>query len=52
MVRLSFTRVWAAYLRGSGAIDMLQIGGVALIVLPVAVGVWYLIADLLGVALP
>jgi hypothetical protein len=31
---------------------MLQIGGIALIVLPVVVGVWYLIADLLGVVLP
>ncbi len=31
---------------------MLQIGGIALIVLPVAVGAWYLIADLLGVVLP
>jgi hypothetical protein len=31
---------------------LLQVGGVALIVLPVLVGVWYLIADLLGVVLP
>lgn len=31
---------------------MLQIGGIALIGLPVVVGVWYLIADLLGVVLP
>jgi hypothetical protein len=52
MARLSATRVWAAFLRGSGAIDLLQVGGVALIVLPVIVGVWYLVADLLGVALP
>lgn len=52
MVHLSVTRVWAAYLRGSGAVDMLQIGGIALIVLPVVVGMWYLIADLLGVVLP
>ena len=52
MSRLSATRVWAAFLRGSGAIDLLQVGGVALIVLPVIVGVWYLVADLLGVVLP
>jgi hypothetical protein len=52
MARLSATRVWAAFLRGSGAIDLLQVGGIALIVLPVIVGVWYLIADLLGVVLP
>jgi hypothetical protein len=49
---MSATRVWAAFLRGSGTIDLLQVGGVALIVLPVLVGVWYLIADLLGIVLP
>jgi hypothetical protein len=49
---MSATRVWTAFLRGSGAVDLLQVGGVALIVLPVLVGVWYLIADLLGVVLP
>jgi hypothetical protein len=52
MARLSATRVWAAFLRGSGAIDLLQVGGVALIILPLIVGVWYLVADLLGVVLP
>ena len=52
MSRMSATRVWAAFLRGSGTIDLLQVGGVALIVLPVLVGVWYLIADLLGIVLP
>jgi hypothetical protein len=52
MARLSATRVWAAFLRGSGAIDLLQVGGIALIVLPVLVGVWYLVADLLGIVLP
>jgi hypothetical protein len=52
MTRLSATRVWAAFIRGSGAIDLLQAGGVMLIVLPVIVGVWYLLADLLGVVLP
>jgi hypothetical protein len=52
MAPLSATRVWAAFLRGSGAIDLLQVGGVALIVLPVIVGVWYLVADLLGIVLP
>jgi hypothetical protein len=52
MARLSATRVWAAFLRGSGAIDLLQVGGVALIILPLIVGVWYLVADLLGIVLP
>jgi hypothetical protein len=52
MARHSVTRVWAAYLRGSGAIGLLQIGGIALIVLPAVAGLWYLIADLLRVVLP
>ena len=41
-------RVWTAYIRSAEALDVLQLTGVALIVLPVIVGVWYLVADMLS----
>jgi hypothetical protein len=44
--------VWAAYLRSTELLDVLQLTGVALIVLPLIVGVWYLAADLLGTLFP
>ena len=47
------TRVWAAYLRTAEMLDVLQFTGVAMIVLSVVVGVWYLATDLFsGLLLP
>lgn len=51
MARLSMARVWAAYLRSPEALDVLQLTGVAMIVLPAIVGVWYLVVDVLSGAL-
>jgi uncharacterized membrane protein len=52
MARLSISRVWAAYLRSTEVLDVLHLTGIALIVLPLIVGVWYLAADMIGTLFP